>query len=408
MLEGIVERIDKLVEGYRDEIVKIACDLIEIKAISPDVGGEGELEKAEYIEGVLERFGLDFKRYDAKDERAKGGVRPNIVARIKGESEKTIWIVSHIDVVPEGDLALWKTPPFKAVVKDGRIYGRGSEDNNQAIVSSLISARVVLDLISEGMTPKSNLGFVFVSDEETGSRYGVQHVIECGVFRDDDLVVVPDWGDDKGGLIEIAEKSILWLKFKVYGVQSHASRPHLNANRRAMEFLLELDRELHERFDGKDDIFDVPRSTFEPTRREKNVDNVNTIPGLDVSYMDCRVLPMYDLNDVIDVVNSVKERFVERDKAPIEVEVVQSNSSPPTPEDSEVVSKLKRAIEIVKGVKAKAVGIGGNTCASFFRLRGIQTAVWSTLLGNAHQPNEFCLIKNMVDDTKVFSVLGFL
>ena len=401
-----VNEIAGRIESYRDEMIKTACKLIELKAISPDVGGEGELEKAEYIESLLD--GFEVQRYDAKDERAKGGVRPNIVAKIKGESDRTIWIVSHMDVVPEGDVSLWKTPPFKAVVKDGRIYGRGAEDNNQAIVSSLFAGKVVLDLVTEGYTPKLSLGLAFVSDEETGSEYGIQHLLRLGVFKKDDLVVVPDAGNERGDEIEIAEKSIMWLKFTVHGIQSHASLPKLNASRRAMEFLLELDRVLHERFNAKNELFDVPYSTFEPTKREKNVDNVNTIPGLDISYMDCRVLPEYSLDEILSVVNDVKEKFVKRDGKPIDVEVVQSNSSPPTPEDSEVVVKLKKAIKLMRGVDAKAIGIGGNTCASFFRKAGVHTAVWATLVGTAHNPNEYCLIDNMVNDAKVFALLPFI
>ncbi len=397
-----MDELLRIVESFKEDMVRVMCDLIEIKAIGPDSGGEGELEKAEYLMGLLD--GFDVERYDAKDDRAKGGVRPNIVARIEGESDRTVWIVSHMDVVPEGDSSLWKYPPFKAVVKDGKIYGRGAEDNNQAIVSSLFAGKAILKYGK----PKLSFGLAFVSDEETGSKYGIRYLLEKNVFREGDLIVVPDAGNERGDEIEIAEKSILWLKFKIHGIQSHASTPKLNACRRAMEFLLELDRVLHERFDAKNDLFSPSHSTFEPTKRERNVDNINTIPGLDVSYMDCRILPEYDVDDVLRVVNEVRRKFEERDGKPVEVEVVQRMSSPPTPEDSEVVLRLKKAIKIARGVDAKVVGIGGNTCASFFRKAGFHTAVWATFVGNAHKPNEFCLIDNVVNDAKVFAILPYI
>ncbi|HIP62630.1 MAG TPA: M20 family metallo-hydrolase, partial [Archaeoglobus profundus] len=334
-----------------------------------------------------------------------GGIRPNIVAKIEGKEDRMVWIVSHMDVVPEGDLALWQTPPFEPVIKDGKIYGRGAEDNNQAIVSSIFAGKTILKL---GEKPKLGLGLVFVSDEETGSKYGIQYLIKKGIFDKDDLIVVPDAGNERGDEIEIAEKSIVWIKFKVHGIQSHASTPKLNANRRAMEFLLELDRVLHERFNAKNELFNPPYSTFEPTKREKNVDNINTIPGLDVSYLDCRILPEYDVDEVIKVVEEVKKKYELRDKMPIEMEIIQKESSPPTPEDSEVVLKLKKAIKLMRGIDAKVVGIGGNTCASFFRKAKLHTAVWATFVGNAHKPNEYCLIDNIVNDAKVFAVLPFI
>ena len=79
-----------------------------------------------------------------KDPKAKNGVRPNIVAKYYGQNrKKTLWVMAHLDIVPPGDLSLWKTDPFKAVVKGDKIYGRGSEDNQQGVVSGLLAACVV-------------------------------------------------------------------------------------------------------------------------------------------------------------------------------------------------------------------------------------------------------------------------
>jgi len=122
-------------------MIKTQIDLCALKAISPDSEGEGEYDKAQYVKKLVS-FADKVEEYDAKDERAKNGVRPNIVARIYGKDRsKAVWIMSHLDVVPEGDRSLWETDPFKAVVKDGKIYGRGVEDNQQAIVSSLFAAK---------------------------------------------------------------------------------------------------------------------------------------------------------------------------------------------------------------------------------------------------------------------------
>jgi succinyl-diaminopimelate desuccinylase len=328
------------------------------------------------------------------------------VAKINGVLEKTIWIVAHMDVVPEGDERLWNTPPFEGVVKNGRVYGRGSEDNGQSIVSSLYAAKAIIE---SGLTPKYTLGLCYVADEETGSNYGIKHLIQQGIFGKDDMFVIPDIGTPKGDMIEIAEKSILWLKFKVYGQQSHASMPSgLNACRRAMEFILDLDKKLHAKFNARNDLFMPPFSTFEPTKREKNVDNINTIPGLDISYMDCRILPEYDVDEVLDYIEDIRSFHQMKGNGKIEVEVVQKVSSPPTPENALIVDRLKRIIEELRGFEPKLFGIGGNTCASFFRKAGFkETAAWSTADGVAHQANEYCVIDNMVEDAKVFTLLPF-
>jgi len=389
----------KKVELKRPEIVEVLSDLIRIKALSPENGGEGEFDKAEYISALLADF--EIERYDAEDRRAKEGIRPNIVARIEGKSERTLWIVTHMDVVPEGDISLWHTPPFEPVIRNGRVYGRGSEDNGQSIVSSLFAAKVIKE---SGKTPNYSFGVVFVSDEEVGSKYGIQHLLKQNIFKKDDLIIVPDAGSPNGNRIEIAEKGILWLKFIVRGVQTHASKPEgINAAREAAKFIIELDRSLHKKFRRRNRLFNPPVSTFEPTKREKNVDNVNTIPGLDVSYMDCRIIPDYDIDEVVKYVKKIKEKYKS-----VELEIIQKESSPPTPEDSEVVMLLSKAIEKVRKIKAEVHGIGGNTCAAFFRKAGFHTAVWSTIDGTAHQPNEYAVIDNVVEDAKIFAVLPFL
>ncbi len=393
------------VESYREKMVKTLCDLIEIRAIPPEFGGDGEFKKAEYLMKYLD--GFDYvERFDVKDERVSAGLRPNIVAKINGALERTIWIIAHLDVVPEGDERLWNTPPFKGIVKDNRVYGRGSEDNGQSIVSSLFAAK---SIINSGLTPKYSLGVVYVADEEAGSNYGIKHLIKQNIFSKDDMFVIPDVGTPKGDMIEIAEKSILWLKFKVYGQQSHASLPTgVNAARRAMEFILDLDKKLHLKFNAENKLFVPPHSTFEPTKREKNVDNINTIPGLDISYMDCRVIPDYDLDEVLEYIEDIRIFHEMKGNGEIKVEVVQKVSSPPTPETATIVTKLKKTIEVLRELPVSFYGIGGNTCASFFRKNGfVETAAWCTADGVAHQANEYCVIDHMVEDAKVFAALAF-
>jgi len=154
------EKLMEKIESYREDMIKAQVDICALKAISPESGGEGEYEKAQYIKNLVS-FADEIKEYDAKDERAKNGIRPNIVAKVYGKDRsKAIWIMSHMDVVPEGDRSLWNSDPFKAVVKDGKIYGRGVEDNQQAVVSSIFAAKAFKDL---GIKPEYDINLLFVS-----------------------------------------------------------------------------------------------------------------------------------------------------------------------------------------------------------------------------------------------------
>ena len=128
-----------------------------------------------------------------------------------------------MDVVPEGDRSLWETDPFSPVVKEGKVYGRGANDNGQEIVASIFAAYALKKL---DLTPAREICLCFVADEETGSFYGIQYLLRNGLFSTQDLVVVPDGGTERGDFIEIAEKSILWFNVQVFGKQVHASKPN--------------------------------------------------------------------------------------------------------------------------------------------------------------------------------------
>ena len=173
-------RFSRLIESIgqqRDKVIEYQTRMTELPALGPENGGTGEMPKALYLEGLLRELGVtDILRIDAPDPRVPDGVRPNVVARIPGASPRRLWILGHMDVVPPGELSYWKTDPWKVVVDGDKIRGRGVEDNQQAIVCGLLIAQ---ELKAQGITPDLSLGLIFVSDEETSSRYG----IHCGIWN---------------------------------------------------------------------------------------------------------------------------------------------------------------------------------------------------------------------------------
>lgn len=396
-------------ERLKEEMAQTLMELIRTPAIAPENGGEGELKKAGKLIQIMGRIGFDkLERYDARDERVPSGKRPNIIAYCYGKiTTEKLWIVSHMDVVPPGDESLWThTRPFEPAIKNGRIYGRGSEDNTQSIVASLYAVKALRNL---GIKPKRTVALCFVADEEQGSDYGIKYLIKQGLFKAEDLVIVPDMGNENGSFIETAEKSVLWFKVRTVGKQTHASRPEtgLNANRIGMQYALALDKMLHEKYSAKDENFDPPQSTFEPTKKDRNVDAVNIIPGEDVNYFDFRILPSYSLEEVLSTVRELASEFEKKTGAKIKIELVQQTIAPkPTDNNAKIVVMLKEAIREIRGIEPKIGGIGGGTCAAHFRRNGVPAVVWSTIDEMAHEPNEYAKIENIVNDAKIFAYLA--
>ncbi len=402
-LEKIIKRID----SFRDEMVDMQLKLSSVPAISPASGGEGEAKKAE----VLLDFLKENKFYSAElikapDLDVPSGYRPNILALFKGKSSlKTIWVMTHMDIVPPGELSQWRGDPFKAWVEGGKIYGRGVEDNQQDMVASLYAVKAFR---AEGIPPNYDIGIALVADEETGSGKGIEYVLNRpNAFRKQDLIVVPDAGNNEGTMIEVAEKSILWLRFKTLGKQAHGSTPQKGINAfKAASFLVTELNSLYRLFPAKDPLFDPPISTFEPTKKEPNVPNINTIPGEDVFYVDSRLLPRYTIEDVEEKIKAMNKKIEKQFKVKIVLEETQkAPAAPPTSTDAPVVQALKKAIKTVYKKEGQAIGIGGGTVAALFRRAGFNAACWSKIDETAHQPNEYCIIDNMMGDAKVFAHL---
>lgn len=406
MAQDIMDRIYARIDSYRDEAVELQTVLTALPALSPKEGGEGEWKKALKMKEYMDKVGYDaFEEYNAPCKEMPEGTRPNHIYRINGQNtDRTVWIMSHFDIVPPGDLKLWNTNPYEVRAEGDILYGRGVEDNQQGIVSSYLAFRAIRE---EKIVPKYNIALLFISDEETGSFDGIQYILKTNpnIFSKNDLIYVPDSGVPDGSRIEVAEKSIMWVKFTTKGRQAHASRPNcgINAFKAASNLVVRL-QALYEIFGERNDLFEPPTSTFEPTKKDANVPNVNTIPGEDVFCLDCRILPSYSLDEIIKEIEDIKGGVEKDFGVKIDMEFLQKEqAAPQTDPESDVVRLCDEAIREVYGCDPRACGIGGGTVAAHIRHLGYPAVVWSRLNDTAHQANEHCLVSNILGDAKVFA-----
>lgn len=399
----------QFIENSADECVALQKLLTSHKALAPENGGDGEWDKCVALEQFLRGHGItNLERFDAPDPRAKNGVRPNLIATIPGLANNSgaVWAIAHMDVVPVGNLADWQTDPWTVVEKDGKLFGRGVEDNQQGLCSAFAAAWA---FVANKVQPERTIKLLFAADEEVGSKYGMIWLLQNHpeLFNKNDFFVIPDGGDPLGQTIEIAEKNVLWIQFTVSGKQCHGSRPDegLNACLAANRLSVALYEGLHKKFDAKDDLFEPATCTFEPTKRDANVAGVNIIPGSDVFCFDCRVLPRYKNEEVLE---EIKKIVAEEEKASgvkVSFGLLQNAESKATNKNAPVAQALSSAIKEAHGIEAKTIGIGGGTVATELRNLGYDCVVWSSLDETAHMPNEYCVISNMTRDAKTLALL---
>lgn len=399
-LDDVLHSID----GSRDDIVRDMCSMIRIPAIGPFNGGDGECKRADFIQSLLEGHFDSVERYDREDDQFPGVIRPNVVARKHGKEKGTVWIVSHMDTVLPGDLEKWDSPPYEPRVDGDRIFGLGTEDNGQSVIASLYGAK----FFESGTLNGKSIALAFVADEETKSLMGIGHLLDLGLFTEDDFILVPDWGTPNGSMVDVAEKHLLWVKISVLGKQTHGSTPNrgVNAFRVSSFFLVDLLDRLKDRYPNTDDIFRPNVSTFEPTKSIATVGNINTIPGYAEVYLDCRILPEYDPMEIFGFMESVAKEHEERTGARIELFIDQCTiSGKPSDDSTSDYKEFLQSVKDVLGQEPVSVGVGGGTCANFFRLEGLNAYVWQCGGGTLHQPNEHVLISNIINDAKVYATV---
>lgn len=397
----------KHIEDSKKSMIQFMADIISIPAIGPTSGGEGEYTKAIEIERKLVGYGFkQIQHFDAPDNRVKSQIRPNIQVTLKGKnSEHRIVLITHIDVVAPGAMSEWESNPFQMVEKEGKLFGRGTEDNGQSLTASIFALKAFIDL---DIKPANDIVLFFVSEEEETNEKGIQHLIEKNLIKKSDLILVPDHGEPTGRLIDIVEKTILWVKISITGKQCHASIPNLgnNAFRALMQFGSMVDTKLHEKFNVVDNSFDYPISSFEPTKMEPRESGINILPGKEVFYFDCRLLPIYKTKKILDEIKKIGRIVEDKTGTTIQIEpFFIEETTNPTPPDSKIVKALSDAIYKVTNKQPILGGVGGGTCGAVLRKAGFEVAVWETVNNRAHTPNEYAVIDNMVSDCKVFAQL---
>lgn len=137
-------------------------DLLNIDTSQPE---PNETAAVRYLYKELNKHGLDWEFLSPRSGSA------NLLSRIKGSDPKAkpLLLISHLDTAPAADN--WHYPPFKATLKDGRIYGLGATDAKNYTALHLALFTHIKD---SGITPKRDIIFLATSGEESGSDTGIK------------------------------------------------------------------------------------------------------------------------------------------------------------------------------------------------------------------------------------------
>ncbi|MGH3359608.1 MAG: M20 family metallopeptidase, partial [Nocardioidaceae bacterium] len=199
--QQVLDRIDV------DEIVALTQALVAAPGVNPP-GGEGDTAQV-LVEASRER-GLDVTVDEVEPHR------PNVAATLRGGDEPGLLLLGHSDVVPHGDG--WTVDPLGGLVRDGRVYGRGSTDMLGGLAASVVAMSA---LRSSGVELRGSVQLAAVVDEEETGKGIRQYLKDSGGIGYGSCIVAEP--TDLQPII--AARGDSYLEIEVTGRSAHSGNP---------------------------------------------------------------------------------------------------------------------------------------------------------------------------------------
>ena len=416
MTDSTPESLFKIIDARREELVELARALIRFPTINPP--GEAYQPCAEFIGRRLGARGFDVEYVRAAGTPGDSERYPriNVIARREGNRPgPCVHFNSHIDVVQTG--AGWTMDPFAALLKDGKVYGRGACDMKGGLAASIIAVEALID--SNGLLPGA-LEISGTVDEESGGYGGVHYLAERGWFsqpRVDHVIIPEPLNVDR---VCIGHRGVWWAEIETHGRMAHGSMPFLGdcAVRHMHAFIDRLERDLYPRLAARST--DMP---VVPSGARHSTMNINSIHGGQAEtsgypapcvadscrmVIDRRLLIEESMAGVKGEIRALLDQLVEeREGFTYELRDIFEVQPTMADRNGPVARSTAAAIQRVLGRPAEFICSPGTYDQKHIdrvgKLRDC-IAYGPGILDLAHQPDEYVLVEDMVNSAKVMAM----
>lgn len=208
----IIDEIDKRKDELIDYLKKIISFPSENEGI-PNTGKETELQN--FIYEDLKRYGFGKVEKISEDN---SGHRPNIVATLEGGcGENSLILNAHADTVPVRDeeKKKWFSDPYKAIIKENKVYGRGANDCKGGLASMIFAAKILKDLkikLRNDLYVVSSIG----EESQEGETIGAALVAQKGYKAK--LAII---GEPSNCEIHVESSGVFFFELKINGKEAH-------------------------------------------------------------------------------------------------------------------------------------------------------------------------------------------
>ena len=411
--DSLLQRI----EGKREELTNLTCELVRIPTVNPP--GDVYTDCARFLGDRLQERGFEVSYH--RGEGTPGDTdrypRTNLIARLEGHAPgPCLHFNGHLDVVIAGQG--WSEDPFAGVVKEGRIYGRGTCDMKGGIAASVIALECILE---EGIHFPGAIEFSGTVDEETGGYGGVAYLAKEGFFskpRVDHVIIPEPLNVDR---ICLGHRGAWWTQVETYGRIAHGSMPFLGdcAIRHMLAFSHLLEQRLYPAIEKKQTKMPVV-----PEGAKRSTLNIQAFHGGESeSYegmpspcvpdscrmvLDRRFLIEESLEEVKSEVRELLEELVQtRPGFRFSMKDIMEFHPTMTEHDAPVVKAVEEAIKsVMKITPEKIISPGTYDQKHISRIGHLHDCIayGPGILDLAHQPDEYVVIEDMMKSSKVMAL----
>jgi succinyl-diaminopimelate desuccinylase len=376
-------------EIHEPEVIGFLEHLIGYPTVNPPGDVRGAVD---YCAEVLEREGFRVRKVGIEDSK------PNLIAEFGPEHGPSLCLCAHLDIVPPGDRSGWTNDPFEATIRDGRVYGRGANDDKGSVTAQVMAA---IALARSGLPLRGKIVLAEVADEEIGGPAGAAAAIDEGGLKPDYLII----GEPTAGRVAIGEKGFQGCQVITYGKTAHGALPWEGANAiEAMaEVIVALRRELWPLLKDRTNPY------FQPSAASVNLIEggvkANVVPDRCKVYIDRRALPGDDLKGAVEEVRRIAERAVQNVPgtsvdvvAPMSAEAIMN---PPDAPQVVAMVEANRFLDLDTELTAFSMGTDGR---HFFQ-RGYLGIIYGP--GDpavAHIQDEYVGIEEVMQATRAYAL----
>lgn len=410
-----LDRVFAEIDAATEEMVDFTADMIRIPTVNPP--GDAYVECAQLIGHRLRACGfeVDYPVAEGRAEHTPSHPRMNVVGLRQGRSLRPlVHLNGHFDVVPAG--AGWTVDPFGGMVRDGRIYGRGTSDMKAGITAAIYAAEAIR---RAGIPLHGSIEVSGTVDEESGGFAGMAWLAEQGrvsADRTDAVIITEPTDTDR---LYIGHRGVYWFEITTRGRIAHGSMPFLGTN--AIEhmgiILEEIRRRLMPALQARTTAVPVKPDGARHATMNINgiaggqpVDGIQTPCVADIcrAIFDRRFLAEEGFESTrAEIVDLLERAARETPELVYELRDLMVVHPVRTPDGASVVSALERSVQHVLGRPVMLVASPGTYDHKHVdRIAGVPNCVayGPGILDLAHQPDEYCTIDDLVQSTKVLAM----